>query len=97
MLDAFAVVKLEIFLYLRFLLTLSRLVDRELHEAVTVAHHLAHQRRVFGGDVLIVEGKNVTETHYSLVKLHPWIHLAQADVAHAMIDMLQAGLGRAVI
>jgi len=47
-LHALAVVKLEIFLDLRFLFAFGRLVDREFHEAVSVAHDFAHERRVFG-------------------------------------------------
>ena len=93
-LHAFAVVEIEVFLDLRFLFAFGRLVDRKLHEAVAVAHDLAHQRGVFGRDILVVEGQDVAEAHHILVKLHPRIHLVPADVADAMIDILQAGLRR---
>ena len=94
MLNTFAVVELEVFLHLRFLLAFGRLVDRELYEPVSVAHHLAHERGVFGRDVLVVEGQDVAEAHHILVKFHPGVHLVPADVPDAMIDIEQAGVRR---
>ncbi len=95
-LDAFAIIKFKILFHLRFLFAFGRFVDRKLHETVAVAHHLAHQRRVFGRDVLVVKGKDVSKSHHILVKLHPRIHLVPADVSDAMIDILQTGLRRIV-
>ena len=94
-LHAFAVVKIEVFLHLRFLFAFGGLVDREFHEAVSVAHHLAHQRGVFGGNVFVVERQDVAEAHHIFIKLHPRVHLVPSDVADAMIDMLQSRLRRA--
>src|SRR6266513_236995 len=93
----FAVVKLEILLHLRFLFAFGRLVDRKFYETISIAHHFAHERRVLGRDVLIVEAEDVSEAHHILVKLHPRIHLVPAYIAHAMIDILQTGLRRIVM
>jgi hypothetical protein len=94
-LHTFAIVKLEVFLHLRFLFAFGRLVDREFDEAVAIAHHLAHQRGVFGGNVFVIEREDVAESHHVLIKLHPRVHLVPSDVANAMIDMLQSRLRRA--
>ena len=97
MLHTFAVVEIEILFHLRFLFAFGRFIDRELHKAIPVAHDLAHERGVFRRNVLIVEGQDVAETHHILIKFHPRIHLVPTDVAHAMIDIEQAGLGRIVV
>ena len=97
MLYPFAVVKLEVFFYLRFLFAFGRLIDRKLHEPVPVAHHLAHQRRVFSGNIFVIEAQDVSEAHHLLIKFHPRIHLVPANIAHAMIDMLQSGLAGIVV
>ena len=94
MLDAFAVVKLEILFHLRFLFAFGRFVDRKFHKAVAVAHHFAHERRIFGRNIFVVEGEDVSEPHHVLVKFHPGIHLVPTDVADAMIAIKQASLLR---
>src|SRR5438067_1611026 len=90
-LHAFTAVKIEILFYLRFLFTLGRFIDREFYEAVTIAHDLAHESRVLGRDVLVIEGENVAETHDILVKLDPRVHLVPTDIPDAMIDVEQPG------
>src|SRR6266853_3926404 len=82
-LHAFAVVKLKIFFNLRFLFPFRRFVNRKLHEPIAIAHHLAHQRRVFGGNIFVVERENVSKSHYVFVKLYPRVHLVPSDVADA--------------
>ena len=96
MLHAFAIVEIEIFFDLRFLFPFGRLVDREFHKAVAVAHDLAHESGVFGRDILVVEGEDVAEAHHILVELDPRIHLVPSDVADTMIDIEQSGFGRIV-
>ena len=85
------VIELEIFIDLRLLLALGRLVDRELDAAVAIAHHLRHQRRVLGADRLVVEREDVGEAQHILVELDPGIHPAQLDVADTVIDILEPG------
>ncbi len=87
MLHAFAIVELEILLYLRFLFAFGRLVDREFHEPISVAHHLAHERGVFGRDILVVEGQDIFEPHDIFVKFHPRVHLVPTHVPDTMIDV----------
>ena len=48
-------VVIEIFLNLALPPALGRLVDRELDGLRIVGHHDTHQRRVLGGDILVVE------------------------------------------
>src|SRR6202022_1906695 len=54
-LASWSLIEFEIFVDLRFLLALRRLVERELDAAVPVGDHLRHQRRVLRGDRLVVE------------------------------------------
>jgi hypothetical protein len=54
-LDAGAVVEVEVLLDLRFAAAFGGLVDGELYVAVAVGHDLRHERGVFGGDVVVVE------------------------------------------
>src|SRR5206468_12795725 len=60
-LHPFAKVKIQILFHLRFLFAFGRLVDREFHETIAVAHHFAHERGVLSRDVLVVEGQDVSK------------------------------------
>jgi hypothetical protein len=50
-----------------------------------------------GGDVLVVEVLEELEAHDVLVPAHPVVHLAQLDVAHAVVHVFQAARVRAVV
>ena len=76
-LHAGALVELEILFDLRLSAAFGRLVDGELHVAVAVGHHLRHQRRVFGGDVLVVEVLVELEAHHARVEVDPLVHACQ--------------------
>ena len=90
-LHAGALVEVEILFDLRLAASFGRLVDGELHVAVAVGHHLRHQRRVFRGDVFVVEVLVELEAHHVGVKLDPLIHGMPANVTHHVIDVLEAG------
>ena len=94
MLDAGTAIEVEVLVDLRLLLSLRRLVDRELDPLVPVRHHLRHQRTVLRRDVLVVEGDEILEAHHFLVEPDPDIHLAELHVADAVIHVLQAGFLR---
>src|SRR5688572_4285458 len=79
-------VEVEVLLYLRLLLPLGRLVDRELHAPRAVLHHLRHEGRVFGGDILVVERDKLTETHDTSVIVDPLVHLSQLYIEHDMVN-----------
>ena len=83
-------IELQILFDLRFALALGRLVDRKLHALVAVRHHLRHQRRIFRADVVVVEVLVHAEAHHVAIEIHPAVHLAPADVAHHVVDILQA-------
>ncbi len=87
-LHAGTAVELQILLDLRLALALGRLVDGELHALVAVRHHLRHQRRIFRGDVLVVEVLEHAEAHHVAIEIHPAVHLAPAHVAHHVVDVL---------
>ncbi len=84
-------IELEILLDLRLLFAFGWLVDGELDVAVAVGHHLRHERRVFGGDVLVVEVLVEREAHDVGVELDPLVHLVPAHVADHVVDVEQAG------
>src|ERR1700722_286501 len=44
---------------------------------------------MLSGDILLVEVFEHAETHHRAVKLHPAVHLAPADIAHHMVDILE--------
>ena len=85
-LHARTVVVVEVFLNLRLAPAGGRLVDRELDAAGAVLHHLRHQRRILGRDLLVVEVHQLREPHRLGEELHPAVHLAQLDVADDVID-----------
>ena len=89
-LHAGAGIKVEILLDLRFLFALGRLVDGEFHIAVAVGHHLGHERRVFGGNILVVEVLVEREAHDVGVEIDPLVHLVPAHIAHHVIHVQQA-------
>jgi hypothetical protein len=93
-LDAGAAVELEVLLDLALALSLGGLVDRELETPVAAHHHLAHERRVLGGDRFVGEVSELTEAETALVELHPVVHAPELDVADDVIDQLQADAER---
>ena len=64
-------VELQVLVDLRLALADRRFVERELDPVVAVGHHLAHQRRVFGGDVVADELGHVHESHDPVVEARP--------------------------
>ena len=90
MLDAGALVEVDVLLDLGLLAAFSGLVDRELDAPVSIAHHLGHQGGIVGGNVLVVEGDQLGEAHDLGVELAPGVHLAPADVADHVVDVFEA-------
>src|SRR5512133_782750 len=89
-LDAGSVVELEVLLDLALALALCRLVDRELDLAAAVRHHLRHQSRVLGLDLVVAEVDDVRHPEDALVELDPVVHATELDVADDMVERLQA-------
>ena len=85
-LDSRTAVELEVLLDLTLALALRRLVDRELDLPLAVRHHLRHERRVLGGDVLVREVRELAESEHALVEADPLVHPTELDVA----DMARA-------
>ena len=73
-----------------FFLPGRRLVDRELDPAVAVGHDLRHQRAVVGVDDLVVVVDELGEAQDVAVEVDERVHLAEPDVADAVIDLEQA-------
>ena len=92
MLHAGAAVELQVLVDLRLLLALGGLVERELHPVVAARHHLAHQRRVLGGDVVADELGHVGEAHHPVVEGHPFVHVAEFHVADDVVERDERGL-----
>ena len=84
------VVPVEELLDLALLLARRRLVDRELHPAVAVGHDLRHQRAVVGVDDLVVVVDQLREAEHVAVVVDEPVHVAERDVAHAVVDLEQA-------
>ncbi len=95
-LHAGALVELEVLVDLALALPLGRLVDRELDLARPIRHHLAHQRRVLGLDLVVAEVDDVRHPEHALVELHPAVHLPELDVADDVVDGDQPGALAAV-
>ena len=72
-----------------FFLPVGRLVDRELDPAVAVGHDLRHQRRVLGVDDLVVVVDQLGEAEHVAVEVDELVHLAEPDVADAVVDLEQ--------
>ena len=83
-------VVLQVLVDLRLPLALGRLVDRELDPPGAVLHHLRHQGRVLGADVLVVERDELLEAEHLAVELDPLVHLPFFDVADDVVDGRQA-------
>ena len=83
-------VVLEVLRDLALAAALRRLVDRELDLALAVRHHLRHQRRVLGVNLLVVVVDDVLEPEHVLVPPDPLVHLPELDVADAMVEQRQA-------
>ena len=86
-LDTGRAVEVEVLLDLALAATLGRLVDRE-HDLVVVPDHGGHQRRVLGGDLVVVEVGELVEAEHVLVVADPLVEVAALDVGH---DVVEAG------
>ena len=87
-------VVVEELLDLALLLARRRLVDRELDPAVAVGHDLGHQRRVLGVDDLVVVVDELGEAEDVAVVVDELVHVAEPDVAHAVVDLEQGHASR---
>ena len=92
-LHARPVVELQVLLDLALPLALGRLVDRELDLPLAVRHHLGHESRVLGRDVLVREVRELREPEDARVEVDPLVHTAELDVAHNVVDRDQADAG----
>ena len=86
MLDTGAAIEIKKLFNLGFASSLSGLVDGELDTPAAVLHHFGHEGRVFRTDGTIIEVYQLCKAQDPLVKFNPFIHFAQLDVAHHMID-----------
>src|SRR3954454_5117304 len=75
---------------LALLLARRRLVDRELDPAVAVGHYLGHQGAVLGMDDLVVVVDQLAEAERVAVEVDELVHVAQPDVADAVVDLEEA-------
>ena len=82
-------IPVEVLLDLALLLARRRLVDRELDPAVAVGHDLRHQRRILGVDDLVVVVDQLGEAEHVAVEVDELVHLAEPDVADAVVDLEQ--------
>src|SRR6201995_1817463 len=64
-LHAWTTIEVQILFNLRLPSALRRLIDWELHIAISIRHHLRHQRGVFGRNVLVVKMLIQRKPHYS--------------------------------
>jgi hypothetical protein len=81
-LDAFAVVRVQVFLDLR--LGVRRLVDRD---ADLAARARQRARREAGLLALDVEVADLAEAEELLVELRPHVHAARVDVVRKVVDL----------
>jgi len=89
-LHAGTAVELQVLVDLRLALAGRGLVQRELDLPGPIRDHLAHQRGILGGDVVADELLHVREAHDPVVEVHPLVHLAELDVADAVVDLGEA-------
>jgi hypothetical protein len=89
-LDAGALVEVEVLLDLRLAAAFGGLVDGELDVAVAVGHDLRHEGGVLGGDVVVVEVLIEREAHHFGVEVDPLVHGVPADVADDVVDVEEA-------
>ena len=80
-LDAFAVVLLQVFVDLRF--GIGRLVQRNAHDAVGCGHRLGQQA---GLRALDVEIADLAEVEQALVIVRPLVHVAEIQIVGEVID-----------
>src|SRR4029077_19497847 len=86
-------VVVEELLDLALLLAGRRLVDRELDPAVAVGHDLRHQGRVLGVDDLVVVVDELGEAEDVAVEVDELVHVAELDVADAVVDLEEREAG----
>ena len=91
-LDAGTAVELQVLVDLGLLLGDRGLVERELHLQGAVRDDLRHQRAVLGRDVVAHELLHVREAHDVVVEPDPLVHLAEFDVADAVVDRLEGAV-----
>ncbi len=91
-LDAFAVIRVEIFVDLR--LRIARLIERNAHDAIRRGHRLGHQA---GLGALDVEVADLTEVEQALVIVRPLLHVAEEEVMREMVDEGEPEAGRILI
>ena len=97
-LDAGALVEVEVLLDLGLAAAFGGLVDGEFDVAVAVGHDLGHERGVLGGDVVVVEVLVEAEAHDVAVEVDPLVHGVPADVADDVVDVEEAdGAGDVVV
>src|SRR6266403_267592 len=85
-LNALAVILLEIFLDLRAVV--RRFVDRDADLAARAGHRLGLEARELALDVEVAD---LAETEQPLVELGPFLHAAPMNVVREVIDVAQAG------
>src|SRR5712692_8186935 len=86
MLDTGTFEIVQVFLYLGFSLSLSRLVNWKLDCAGGISHYLGSQRRVFSADVLVVEADELGEPEDLAIEFDPEIHLALFHVRYDVVN-----------
>src|SRR5687768_16471891 len=89
-LNAFATIRVQVFLDLR--LVVLRLVDRDADLAARAGHRAAEQAALLAFDVEITD---LAEVEQLLVEAGPLVHVAARDVVRQMIDVRQSGVARA--
>jgi hypothetical protein len=88
-------VVLHVLLDLALLLPGSGLVNRELDVLLPVAHHDGPQRRVFGVDLLVVDGPKPVELEDRFVPFRHRLHVTVGLIPHHVVDEVQLAGGSA--
>src|SRR3954467_2276684 len=88
-LDAFAVISVEVFLDLRAIV--GRFVDRDADASARTRHRLRFQTRQLALDVEIAD---LAEIKKALIELGPFRHAAAMHVVGEVIDKSKAGSRR---
>lgn len=91
MLNTCTAIVVHIFLNLRFLLAIGRLVDGHLDSLLVVGHNNGTQRRVLGVYLRIVYRPETMELQDTLVPGSNALHLQIRLVTHHMIDKVKLG------
>ena len=92
MLHAGRPVVVEVLLDLALAPPVGGLVDGQ-HDLVVVPHDGRHQRRVLGGDLVVVEVDEGVEAEHLVVVVDPLVEVALLDVAHDVVEAGEADLG----